>query len=72
MPIAACLRTPRYFLAVGAVSAADEPACEINARNSIASDGERHNAIRAAMATRPFARSPEPDFGPLARLAVRI
>src|SRR5882757_4915586 len=48
--VAACLRDPITFCS-GRGVAADETACAIMRGNSIASDGERHKAIRAAMAT---------------------
>ena len=48
--VAACLRDPVTFCS-GRGVAADETACAIMRGNSIASDGERHKAIRAAMAT---------------------
>jgi len=48
--VAECLRDPETFCS-GRGVAADNTACETMRGNSIASDGERHNAIRAAMAT---------------------
>jgi cytochrome P450 len=44
-----CLRDPDTFCS-GRGVAADRTACELMQGNSIASDGERHNAIRFAMA----------------------
>lgn len=44
-----CLRDPATFCS-GRGVAADKTACDMMRGNSIASDGERHNAIRGAMA----------------------
>lgn len=47
--VADCLRDPETFCS-GRGVAADKVACDLMQGNSIASDGERHNAIRVAMA----------------------
>ncbi|MBR0873319.1 cytochrome P450/oxidoreductase [Bradyrhizobium tropiciagri] len=47
--VAACLRDPETFSS-GQGVAADKTACDLMRGNSIASDGERHKAIRTAMA----------------------
>ncbi|MBK5656653.1 MULTISPECIES: cytochrome P450 [unclassified Bradyrhizobium] len=47
--VADCLRDPETFCS-GRGVAADKTACDLMQGNSIASDGERHSAIRSAMA----------------------
>jgi cytochrome P450/ferredoxin-NADP reductase len=47
--VADCLRDPETFCS-GRGVAADKTACDLMQGNSIASDGERHSAIRTAMA----------------------
>lgn len=47
--VAECLRDPETYCS-GRGVAADKTACDLMRGNSIASDGERHNAIRFAMA----------------------